>query len=108
MQEWLARAAEELTVRVMIGYVVTLSDGRRLTSQALFPDFGGPFGTLVFRSQDSLDEAARRDLVAQGYGMSTFAEPLPNEDFDVDSYAEMFSEWGWTSAEAKKPAWLVE
>lgn len=107
MQEWLARAAEELAIRVVIGYAVTLSDGRRLTSQALFPDFGSPFGTLVFRFQDLPNEAARRELVAQGYGMSTFSEPLPHEDFDVDSYAEMFSEWGWTSAEAKRPAWLV-
>lgn len=106
MQEWLARAAEDLGVCMLISYVVTLSDGRKLTSQALFPDFGNTFGTLVFQSQDAIDASARRDLMTQGYGISTFSEPLPNEEFDIDNYREMFSEWGWTSAEAKKPEWM--
>lgn len=107
MQHWLARAADELGVRVMIGYVVTLSDGRKLTSQALFPDFGSTFGTLVFRSEDAIDSDARRDIVKQGYGMSTFSDPLPNEEFNVDNYAEMLAEWGWTRAEAEKPEWMT-
>jgi hypothetical protein len=106
MQVWLARAAEELGVRIFLGYAAVLSDGTRLPSQALFPDLGGVFGTLVFDSADVLDAAARRDLAAQGYSISTFSEPLPNEEFDVGSYAEMFSEWGWTSNERQKPSWM--
>ena len=106
MQEWLARAAEELGVRIAMDYAAVLSDGTRLPSQALFPDFGSVFGTLVFDSADVLDAAARRDLTARGYSISTFSEPLPNAEFDVDSYAEMFSEWGWTSNERQKPSWM--
>lgn len=105
-QEWLARVAEELGVRIAMGYVAVLSDGTRLPSQGLFPDFGGVFGTLVFDSADVIDAAARRELVAQGYAISTFSEPLQNEEFDVDSYAEMLSEWGWTSNEKQKPSWM--
>src|SRR5262245_34790188 len=103
MQERLTRAAKELGVRVLLRYVVNLSDGRKLIAQALFPEFGTAFGTLVFRYEDAVDAAARRDLVAQGYGMSTFSESLPNEEFDLDSYREMLMEWGWTSEEAHKP-----
>lgn len=106
MQEWLARAAEQLGIRVEIGFIATLSNGSKLTSQALFPDLGSALGTLVFSSQDAVDRATRGDLVAQGYGISTFSEPLPQEVFDVDSYAEMFAEWGWTGTAREKPTWM--
>lgn len=106
MQEWLGHAAELLGVRVEIGYLVSLSDGRKLVSQALFPDLGGAFGTLVFCSQDTFDSSARRDLIAQGYGISMFSEPLPEEVFDIDSYAEMFADWGWCGDEMLKPEWM--
>jgi hypothetical protein len=107
MQQFLARAAEELGVRVLIGYTVTLSDGRRLLSQALFPDFGSALGTLVFRSQDEIDAGVRHQLMALGFGISTFPEPGPNEVFDIDSYKEMLSEWGWTSEGRNRPDWLI-
>ena len=107
MQEWLVHAAQELGVRVILAYVAVLSDGKQISTQALFPDLGGTFGTLVFDSMDVLDPEARRDLGAQGYSISTFSEPLPKEEFDLESYAEMFSEWGWTSNEMQKPAWMT-
>ncbi|KJC62336.1 hypothetical protein UP10_03140 [Bradyrhizobium sp. LTSPM299] len=106
MQEWLAHAAQELGVRVVIAYVAVLSDGKQISTQALFPDLGGAFGTLVFASMDVLDREAERDLVAHGYSISTFSEPLPKDEFDLESYAEMFSEWGWTSNEMQKPTWM--
>ena len=106
MQEWLARAAQELGVRIFSAYVAVLSNGKQIPTQALFPDLGGTFGTLVFDSTDVLDPEARRDLVAQGYSISTFSEPLPTEEFDLESYTEMFSEWGWTSNAMQKPAWM--
>ena len=107
MQEWLARAAEELNVRVLVGYEVPLTDGGKLPSQALFPDFGSALGTLVFRSQDEVNAEARRELIKRGFGMSTFSEPLPNEEFDIESYKEMLSEWGWASEERNRPDWLA-
>jgi hypothetical protein len=106
MQEWLARAAHELRIRVVVGYVAVLPDGSQIQAQALFPDFGGTFGTLVFDSADTLDARTRADLAAQGYSISTFSEPLPKERFDIDSYAQMLSDWGWTSNELRKPPWM--
>ena len=106
MQEWLLHAAQELGVRTVLAYVAVLSDGRQISTQALFPDLGGAFGTLVFDSADVLDPEARRDLVGQGYSISTFSEPLPKEVFDLESYVETFSEWGWTSNDMQKPTWM--
>ena len=39
--------------------------GKQIAAQALFPDLGGVFGTLVFDWEDVLDPAAQHDLVAQ-------------------------------------------
>jgi hypothetical protein len=96
MQKWLVHAAQELGVRVVLAYVAVVSNGTQIPTLALFPDLGSAFGTLVFDSADVLNAEARLDLVAQGYSISTFSEPLPKEEFDLESYAEMFSEWGWT------------
>jgi cobalamin biosynthesis protein CobT len=107
MQEWLARAAEELGVRVEVGYAMTLANGRELTSQALFPALGNRLGTLVFSSRDAIDSEARRALASLGYSISSFGEPLPAEAFDIDGYAEMFAEWGWAGKEENKPIWML-
>jgi len=106
IQEWLTRAAAELGIRIVVGYAARLSDGTAFPTQALFPDLGGALGTIVLDSTDSCDAAIRRHLIAQGFSISTFSEPLANEEFDVGSYAEMFAEWGWTSDDLQKPDWM--
>ena len=106
MQEWLVRAAQELGVRVVVAYVAVLTNEKQILTQALFPDLGGAFGTLVFDSTDVLEPENRRGLLAQGYAISAFSEPLPKQEFEVESYAEMFSEWGWTSNAMQKPTWM--
>lgn len=106
MQEYLVRAADELGIRVEVAYPIILSDGRKLISQARFPDLGNASGTLVFCSSDNVDVNARRELKAHGCGISTFSEPLPNEVFDAGNYAEMFAEWGWTGELTSKPSWI--
>lgn len=104
MQEWLVRAAEELGVRIFVGYSAKLPDGNSIQTQALFPDLGGPLGTIVI--SEETDASILRHWVRQGFAYSIFSEPLPNEKFDLDNYSEMFSEWGWSSDEGSKPAWM--
>jgi hypothetical protein len=106
MQEWLARAASQLDLQVCIDFSVPLADGRTLRSQAHFPDLGGDKGTLIFTFQQDLDAVARRELKNHGYALSTFSEPLDNESFDIQSYASMFREWGWTGALGAKPRFM--
>lgn len=107
MQKYLERAAKELGICIEIGRKITLSDGRALTPQALFPDLGSELGTLVFRWEDDLDAETRHELVSKGYGVSTFSEPSSAEAFDVNNYAEIFSEWGWVGASNMKPKWMT-
>jgi hypothetical protein len=106
MQEWLARAAGDLGVRIVVGYTAQLSGQKHITAQALFPDFGNRLGTLVFCSDQIISRSDERELVNKGYAISAFSEPLPNEKFDLDSYREMLSDWGWTS-NGTRPKWLV-
>jgi hypothetical protein len=94
MQKWLLRAAKELGIRIVVGYAIPLPDGNSLLCQALFPDLGGALGTIVLASLDAPDIEIRRILKDKGYSTSTFAAPLPNEEFDLESYQEMFAEWG--------------
>jgi hypothetical protein len=107
MPKYLVRAAEELGLRITVAHVVTLSGGRPLHSEAYFPDLGNPRGTLVFRPTGDLDNSARQELKAQGYGISTFSEPLPSETFEIENYAEMFSEWGWSGEMNQRPSWMA-
>ena len=115
MQEWLSRAATELGVRIEIGYAVRLSSGRSVTSEALFPHLGGkPRVILVSRWEDGFqsdgaEAAAVRDEIHNlGFATSTFGEPLPNEQFDVRGYAEMFQDWGWSGPSAMRPRWMKD
>ena len=107
MQEWLRRAAKELGLRVHIGHQVSLSAGSTLVAQAYFPDLSNPLGILVFEWSDAVDANAREQLRAMGMGMSTFGETGAEEQFDIDSYREMFSEWGWTGPQERKPRWMA-
>jgi|SRR5882762_8809315 len=75
-------------------------------TQALFPDLGGALGTLVFESPDTLDAPTWDALIDQGFATSAFSAPLPDEEFDIGSFAEMFAEWGWTSDDKPKPPWM--
>ena len=106
MQQWLARAANELDVRIITDFVVPINKDDALKAQALFPDLGGPLGMLVFESSQDIDAPSRSDLINRGFGISSFSEPCASEEFDIANYAEMFSEWGWTGGDRPKPEWM--
>lgn len=84
--------------------MVKLPDGGAVTSQALLPDLGAKLGTLVF--QEVPTAVIRAALLSQGFTCSSYSEPLPTETFDLEGYAEMFAEWGWTGDQRFKPAWI--
>ena len=106
-QEYLLRAGTELGIRVIFPFELSLGSGKKLLADALLPELGSPKGMIVSQSfaefRDYEDE-----LIKLGYGLSTYYEPSSHEEFDVESYKEMFIEWGWNGDKAKKPDWLVE
>ena len=106
MQEWLARAAGELALDVEIGHCETLADGTILVAVAWFPHLGSVRGILIFDWTSNIDPESRKYLVAQGFALSTFGEPAPREEFDLENYRAMFADWGWAGPEHLRPEWM--
>jgi hypothetical protein len=106
LQESLLRACEELGLRIELDARGTLSSGRDIQAVARIPQLGAARGMLIFRSYQDL-EGLGDELVSAGYGYSVLSEPPPNESWSIDSYKEMFSDWGWASESEEAPAWLT-
>lgn len=105
-QQFLARAASDLGVRVHLGYALHLHSGRVVHADAYFPDLGSPLGTLVVESEDQVREATA-ELYRQGYAVSIFGHSSPSASYDVRDYAEIFTEWGWAGPSNLMPSWMV-
>jgi len=107
LQKYLHRAAAELGLRIEIAHAVSLSDGRILLSQVLFPDLGNYSGTLVFTVEDQVDHSAREELKKRDYSISTMSGAIPkNAVFDIESLKETFSDWGWIGDPSRTPSWM--
>ena len=105
LQAYLVRAGNELGIQVIAPFELKLESGARLCAEALLPQLGAPKGTVVIQSYDEIRHIAD-ELKKLGYTFSSFGEPLPNEDYDVEGYMEMFRDWGWASDEERKPDWM--
>lgn len=91
-QEFLLRACAAFDLKASIDHEVTLPSGLRLMAQAHVADLGAPKGMLIFSTFDELSGAAK-ELVEAGYGYTVYKGALPNEEFDLGSFAEMFADW---------------
>ena len=82
-----------------------MREGIRINAQALLPQLGGPKGMIVLNRYDDLCDTPS-ELPRIGYGYSFLDEPLPLEDYHLESYVEMFSDWGWDKVNERKPDWM--
>jgi hypothetical protein len=105
LQTLLQRACQDLGVSIVVPFLLTVREGIRINAQALLPQFGGPKGMIVVNHYDDLCGIAA-ELPRMGYGYSVLDEPLPSEDYDLESYVEMFSDWGWGNVNERKPDWM--
>lgn len=108
LQDSLARAAGELGIKIVINQAIDLSGNCKFLAPILFPQFGASKGTLVLNSDDNYAIELIEELRNLGFTASSFLPPEPDEKFDIDSYIEMFSDWGWTGSEESRPKWLLE
>ena len=67
-----------------------------MIAQARIPELGADNGILIFKSFETVRHLTA-DLVAAGYAYSILSEPTKFEKFDINSYREMFVDWGWKS-----------
>ena len=105
LQEYLARAGNDLGIQVIAPFEITVGAGKRLLAEALLPQLGASKGMLVVRSYDDIQNISN-EVTKLGYGYSVLDEPLPNEDYDLESYEEMFTDWGWASESKTRPDWM--
>ena len=105
LQSALQHASEDLGLKVVIPFILNLRQGVQINAQALLPQLGAPKGMIVVSRYDDLHGMAN-ELVNDGYGYSVLDDPSPTDDYDLDSYIEMFSDWGWGAINESKPDWM--
>jgi hypothetical protein len=99
------RACADLGLSVEIGYTMTLTGGKRLETIARIADLGAHNGMLVFSSYDAVRNMkdALRDA---GYGFTVLDEPNSREIYDVETFRQIFRDWGWAGELGRKPKWM--
>ena len=105
LQTFLQRACQELGLTIVVPFLLTLREGFQINAQALLPQLGASKGMIVVNHYDDL-RGISSELQLMGYSYSVLDEPLPSEQFDLESYVEMFSDWGWGDVNERKPDWM--
>jgi hypothetical protein len=105
LTEWIWKACAALGLRAELNFRLLLSNGQEITTVARIADVGAPNGMLLFRSYDEVCNFTQA-LSKEGYGYSVIDEPRPGEEFDLESYEEMFRDWGWSGQLGIKPDWM--
>lgn len=103
--EWLKQAAEALDLAVELDWEVRLPGHKSIRATARVLNLGGPMGMLVFERYEDVRHLADH-LVDAGFGYTVLDEPRADEDFDLESFVEMATDWGWSGPSDLKPAWF--
>jgi hypothetical protein len=102
---WILKACDLLKLDASIGHTVSLSNDVLIHVVAYIPFLGGIKGMLLVDNYDVLRPYIS-ELIELGYGFSVVDEPRLNEEFEIESFIEMFTDWGWYGDLTKKPAWI--
>lgn len=105
LQSLLQRACQELGLTIVMPFLLPVRDSIQINAQALLPELGAPKGMIIVNHYDDLRGVAS-ELQSMGYGYSVLDDPLNSEEFDLESYVEMFSDWGWGTVNERKPDWM--
>lgn len=106
LAEQISMACAALGIPVELGYTISVND-KKIRTLARIPDLGGPKGMLIVTSLDHLC-ACSEQLVELGYGFSVMSDGPERSDFDLSSWCEVFSDWGWFGDPAHKPKMMSE
>lgn len=90
--DWFVQAGAILGRPVEPNFVLLLSDGRKLNGVVRVPDIGAKNGMLVFEDYESIRKDLA-ELAALDYGFSIMDEPSSDEEFDLESFKEVFADW---------------
>lgn len=103
-QEYWARVAKHLGLKVRIPFRVDLTDDR-LTVPVLLEEFGGERGMLLVTSYKRI-AAVTDQLVNAGFGYSCLdaSPPRDLDEAEMTQIIKMLRDWGW-SGNGEAPKW---
>ena len=105
-KNWLLRACTELGLSIELDFAFPLSDGRKLKVLARIVGLGASNGMLLVSTAKVLEGGVSEEILRADYGYSVIDEPRPDEEFDLDSFRDMFVDWGWCGEPSKQPHWM--
>lgn len=101
----ISQACDALGLCADIGFSLVFSNGHEIQAIARIRYVGAENGMLVVSNYDEVKNYAD-EICQKKYGFSVLDEPLDNEMLDLDSYMDMFRDWGWCADMAQKPNWM--
>ena len=100
------RACGELALGIVTPFELVTDCGTEIKAVALLPQLGAPNGMLIFHDSSEL-LGCETVLVEMGYGYSVLGGGGVDE-FDLESYKDMFRDWGWGRPEdPTAPSWIA-
>jgi signal transduction histidine kinase len=102
---WLVQACDELGLHVDREFKITLDGEHVVHAVARVRGLGAENGMLVISDYDEV-KAHLAEISKAGYGFSILDEPSSQEEYDLESYAQMFRDWGWSGTETPRPLWM--
>jgi hypothetical protein len=99
LESWIVQACHASNLQVDLGFLAAVGDTRTVRSVARIRGLGAVNGMLILRNYDEADSCLN-DVKQAGYGFSVLDEPGDDEAFDLQSFQDMFRDWGWSGPDA--------
>lgn len=103
MPMFIERAAAELGLEIITPFDLKIDEDTTIHFDVYLPQLGGIRGMLVAEKYDG----ELFDRISPEYGYSCFDLRDETGVYDVESFKETFSDWGWNSQVTKKPDWML-
>ena len=98
LKNWLVKACQASNLQVDLGFLAVVGDRKAIQSVARIRGLGAVNGMLILRHYDEV-RPCLQDVRQAGYGFSVLDEPGDEEAFDLQSFQEMFRDWGWSDTD---------
>lgn len=103
----LQRACEELGLDISFSPSIKISNSLEVEVFAHVANLGSTNGMLILTSGDFV-RLHGGAVASANYGYSVLSDTDREGVFDLETYEEMFSDWGWAGEPASKPRWMVD
>ena len=96
------RACADLGLEIITPFDLKIDENTTIHFDVLLPQLGGEKGMLIAVDYDQ----EKFERIGPEYGYSCFDVRNEKGVYNVESFKETFSDWGWNSRVTKKPDWM--